>query len=101
MAKENEPIVTQQRNLTEETPTIVWDDSAMQTSFANVCNVLGTREEFMILFGSNQAWQAGQKEVKISLSNRVVLNPYAAKRLHTMLEMALRQYEDRFGPLKL
>lgn len=99
MAKENEPIVTQ-RNPTEEAPTIVWDDSIMQTSFANVCNVLGTREEFMILFGANQAWQVGQKEVKISLSNRVVLNPYAAKRLHTMLEMALRQYEDRYGPLK-
>ncbi|MBF0400045.1 MAG: DUF3467 domain-containing protein [Magnetococcales bacterium] len=99
MIKENEPVVTQ-RNPADGEPTIVWDDSNMQTSFANVCNVLGTREEVMILFGSNQAWQVGQKEVKVSLSNRVVLNPYAAKRLHMMLDMALRQYEDRFGPLK-
>ena len=80
---------------------IVWDDSQMQTSYANVCNVLGTREEIMVLFGANQAWQADQKEVKVVLSNRVVLNPYAAKRLMTLLEMGLREYESRYGELKL
>ena len=87
-----------------ETPTshqIVWDDSKMQTTYANVCNVLGTREEIMLLFGANQAWQSEQKEVKVVLSNRIVLNPYAAKRLMTMLEMGLREYETRYGELKL
>jgi len=82
-------------------PKIVWDDSKMATSYANVCNVLGTREEIMLLFGSNQAWQAEQKEVTVSLSNRIVLNPFAAKRLLTMLEMGLREYENRYGELKL
>ncbi|MBF0462636.1 MAG: DUF3467 domain-containing protein [Magnetococcales bacterium] len=100
MANENEPIITR-REPTDEDPKVVWDDSQMQTTFANVCNVLGTREEIMILFGSNQAWQVGQKEVKVNLSNRMVMNPYAAKRLQMMLDMALRQYEDRFGALKL
>ena len=33
-------------------PKIVWDDSKMNTSYANVCNVLGTREEVMLLFGA-------------------------------------------------
>ncbi|MBF0172113.1 MAG: DUF3467 domain-containing protein [Magnetococcales bacterium] len=80
---------------------IVWDDSQMQTSYANVCNVLGTREEIMVLFGANQAWQADQKEVKVVLSNRIVLNPFAAKRLMTLLEMGLREYESRYGELKL
>lgn len=82
-------------------PKIVWDDSKMQTTYANVCNVLGTREEIMLLFGANQAWQSDQKEVKVVLSNRVVLNPYAAKRLMTMLEIGLREYETRYGELKL
>lgn len=82
-------------------PKIVWDDSKMVTTYANVCNVLGTKEEIMVLFGANQAWQADQKEVTVSLSNRIVLNPYAAKRLLTMLEMGLREYENRYGELKL
>ncbi|ABK44679.1 hypothetical protein Mmc1_2178 [Magnetococcus marinus MC-1] len=82
-------------------PKIVWDDSSMATSYANVCNVLGTREEIMVLFGANQAWQADSKEVTVNLSNRIVLNPYAAKRLQTMLEMALKEYETRYGQLKI
>ena len=82
-------------------PQIAWDDSKMATSYANVCNVLGTREEIMLLFGANQAWQSEQKQVKVVLSNRIVLNPYAAKRLMTMLEMGLKEYESRYGELKL
>ncbi len=80
---------------------IVWDDSRMNTSYANVCNVLGTREEITLLFGANQGWHSGQKEVKVMLSDRVVLNPYAAKRLSMMLEKGLAEYEARYGVLKL
>ncbi|MFM2112242.1 MAG: hypothetical protein RLZZ271_902 [Pseudomonadota bacterium] len=83
------------------TPQIIWDDSKMQTTYANVCNVMGTREEIMVLFGTNQAWQADSKEVQVNLSNRIVVNPYAAKRLLTMLEIGLREYESRYGELKL
>ena len=82
-------------------PKVVWDDSKMATSYANVCNVLGTREEIMLLFGANQAWHGGQKEVTVLLSNRVVLNPYAAKRLLQLLEQGIREYEARYGELKL
>lgn len=85
----------------EGTPKIKWDDSSMRTSYANVCNVLGTREEIMLLFGANQAWHGGQKEVTVLLSDRVVLNPYAAKRLHNMLEQGLKEYEARYGELKV
>jgi hypothetical protein len=80
---------------------IVWDDSEIATSYANVCNVLGTREEIMLMFGANQAWNAGQKEVKVKLSNRIVLNPYAAKRLLQLLDIGLKEYETRYGELKL
>lgn len=79
---------------------VVWDDSRMSTSYSNVCNVLGSREEITLLFGANQAWHAGQKEVKVMLSDRVILNPYAAKRLQTLLQRVLKEYESRFGELK-
>lgn len=82
-------------------PKIVWDDSKMNTSYANVCNVLGTREEITLLFGAHQAWRADQKEVRVMLSDRIVLNPYAAKRLSLMLEKGLKEYEAKFGELKL
>lgn len=82
-------------------PKVVWDDSKMRTSYANVCNVLGTREEIMLLFGANQAWHGGQKEVTVALSERIVLNPYAAKRLQQLLAQGLKEYETRYGELKL
>ena len=80
---------------------VIWDDSKMTTSYANICNVLGTREEIMLLFGANQAWHGGQKEVTVLLSNRIVLNPFAAKRLAQLLNQGLNEYEARYGELKL
>ena len=82
-------------------PKITWDDSKMKTSYANVCNVLGTREEIMLLFGANQAWHGGQREVTVILSDRIVLNPFAAKRLKLLLEQGLKEYESRYGELEL
>jgi hypothetical protein len=82
-------------------PKINWDDSKMHTSYANVCNVLGTREEIMLMFGANQAWHGGQKEVTVVLGERVVLNPYAAKRLLLLLGQGLKEYESRYGELKV
>ena len=40
---------------------IRWDDSNMRSVYANVCNVAGTREEIVILFGMNQAWHSEQR----------------------------------------
>ena len=82
-------------------PKVIWDDSRMRTAYANVCNVMGTREEIMLLFGANQAWQGGQKEIRVLLSDRVVLNPFAAKRLYRMLEQGLKEYESRYGEMKV
>jgi Protein of unknown function (DUF3467) len=79
-----------------------WDDSKMATTFANVVNVLVTREELTLLFGMNQTWNTSQsKELTVQLSNRIVLTPYAAKRLLTLLTARMRDYEERVGPLTL
>lgn len=95
-AKDAKPVMPQAAG-----PKVVWDDSKMHTSYANVCNVLGTREEIMLLFGANQAWHGGQKEVTVALSERIVLNPFAAKRLLQLLGQGLKEYEARYGELKL
>ena len=87
---------------TPDTPTapkIRWDDSQMQSSYANVCNAASTREEVVLLFGINQAWQAGQAEIPIQLSSRIIVSPHVAKRLSVLLGNVLKEYEARFGSL--
>ena len=78
-----------------------WDDSNMKSSYANVCNVTSTREEVVLLFGINQAWNRGQKEVTIQLTDRIIISPYAAKRLATLLDGVVQEYEKRFGTLSV
>jgi len=86
---------------TKKKMRLLWDESKMAMSYANVCNVSSTKEEFNLLFGTNQSWAGMQKDIKISLSNRVILNPHAAKRLSIMLLKAVQQYEDKMGEIKL
>jgi len=50
-----------------------------------------------MLFGMNQAWNRGQKEVTIQLTDRIVISPYAAKRL-TMLLSGVRKPFRRAQP---
>src|SRR5205814_6852468 len=58
--------------------TIKWDDSNLKSSYANVCNVSSTREEVVLVFGINQAWERGQNEVQVQLTDRIILSPFAA-----------------------
>ena len=80
---------------------IRWDDAGMKSSYANVCNVTSTREEVVMLFGVNQAWNRGQKDVTIQLTDRIIVSPYAAKRLMMLLDGVVKEYEKRFGELNV
>ena len=86
-------------------PKIIWDDSKMQTSYSNVVNGTSTREEVSVFFGTNQTWNVQDreniKEVTVELTNRIVLNPFAAKRLLIVLNRIVDEYEKRFGTLDL
>jgi hypothetical protein len=80
-------------------PKVKWDDSGMSTSYANVCNAFSTREEVALLFGTNQTLYTGQNEFMVKLSNRIIISPFAAKRLLQVLGNVVNQYEKRFGQL--
>ena len=69
----------------------------MRSAYANVFNVSGVREEFVMLFGMNQAWDAGQQELKVQLSDRIVMSPFAVKRFATLLNNVIKDYEKRYG----
>ena len=81
-------------------PTVDWDDSKMSSTYANVVNASSTREEVTIFFGTNETWNpTAERKFHVSLSNRIVLNPHAAKRLWVLLGAILGEYESRFGAL--
>lgn len=83
-------------------PTVDWDDSNMQSSYANVVNASSTREEVNLFFGTNQTWKADEKkEFHVRLNDRIVLSPFAAKRLWILLGAILKEYENRFGALDM
>ena len=85
----------------DATPSVQWDDSQMRSTYSNVCNVVGTREELVLLFGVHQAWRSGAKEVTVQLQDRIILSPFAAKRLNLLLTRILQQYETRYGQLNI
>ena len=93
----------QQGQKSGDSPTLRWDDARMQTRYANVVQVTGTREEIAILLGTHQIWQVGKdvKEVVVPLEERVLLNPSAAKRLLLQLGILLRGYESKYGTIPL
>ena len=81
-------------------PTVQFDVSNLHSSYANVCNVSSNREEVVLTFGVNNVWERGQTNIQIQMTDRVVLNPYAGKRLAAVLSRVIAEYESTFGPLK-
>lgn len=85
----------------QATPKVIWDDSNLRMSYANVVNATSTREEVNLFFGVNKTWNATEKEFHVTLTDRIVVNPFAAKRLVTLLSQVLAEYERRYGRLDL
>ena len=82
--------------------SVQWNDKEMATHFANVVNVQSTREQVDLFFGMNRTWNVtGGGQVAVDLTNRIILTPFAAKRLWTVLGGVLREYEARHGALEV
>ncbi len=101
MAQKQEEKKEETKDAKPAAQTLRWDDSKMTSTYANVCNVSSTREEVTLLFGTNQSWHTGQQELTVQLSDRIILNPFAAKRLSMLLNNIIKEYESRFGELKI
>ena len=78
-----------------------WDNTTMRSSYSNVCNVAGTREEIVLLFGMNQSFNVDQNEMTIQLNDRIVLSPFVAKRLAGLLDAVIKDYESKYGILTI
>jgi hypothetical protein len=72
----------------------------LQSSYANFCNANSTKEEVVLNFGINNTWDRPGGEAEIDLRHRIVLSPFAAKRLSDLLQKLVTEYESRHGSLK-
>jgi len=100
MATRNTTPKTAEEQTSASKPKVRWDTSNVQSSYANVCSVTSTREEVVLNFGINQAWERGQQDMEIQLTNRIILSPFAAKRMANGLNRLLEEYESRYGKLE-
>jgi len=78
---------------------IVVDSAGAATNYSNSCHVASTKEEIVLNFGLNQAWDQGQADMRVQVTNRIILSPFAAKRLALLLGAVVQQYERQFGAL--
>ena len=101
MTKGTEAKKTQEAEATHGVRTpIKWDTSKLVSSYANFCNANSTREEVVLNFGVNKTWERGPQEaLDIELNHRIVLSPFAAKRLTELLQQLMKEYESRYGAL--
>ena len=83
-----------------QAPKVRWDTHGLKSTYANFCNATSTREEVVLNFGVNQNWDRMSGEVEIELDNRIILSPFAAKRLSDLLQKLMAEYENRYGELK-
>lgn len=89
------PAAPEQQNL-----KVKWQTQGIKSTYCNFVNATSTREEVVINFGVNQNWDRMAGEVEIELAHRIVLSPFAAKRLTDLLQKLMGEYENRYGELK-
>lgn len=78
---------------------VLWDETDMISTYANATKVTRSRENLNILFGVEQARQAGQNEGRVQLSRHVVMSPSVAEQLASSLIIAVKNRETKWpGP---
>lgn len=98
--------MAEDKNSENTTPnvSIQWDDGNMESVYANVATATANREEFFLLFGTHKNWRGTQPqngEVDVTLSKRIVMSPFAAKRMAAILNQSLEVYEKQFGKINI
>jgi len=96
----DEPTVAVSGNENSPSVRLRVDTSALTSSYCNVCNASTTREEVVLNFGVNHDWDRGQTGADVKMLHRIILSPFAARRVSQLLVSLLKEYEARHGELK-
>jgi hypothetical protein len=79
---------------------VKWNVESLKSSYVNFANANSTKEEVVLNFGLNTSWDRASPELEIELAHRIVMSPFAAKRLAELLGKLMSEYESRYGELK-
>lgn len=78
----------------------ITEPDGLQPLYANFCQVSHTPEELVLDFGLNpRPFEVSPHPIKIS--QRLVVNPYTAKRMWAALGVALERHERTFGQIEI
>jgi len=72
----------------------------LKSTYCNVCSATSTREEVVLNFGTNHNWDRPERDLEIELHHRIVLSPFAAKRLKDLMTKLIEEHETRYGELR-
>ncbi len=97
---EQAPAATAEPAVASPATRVIWDESKMFETYANVATVLATQEEFSLLFGVQKGLRPDPRGMNVQLASRVMVNPFLAKRLLGVLTRTIEEYERRFGVIK-
>ena len=92
---DNQPV----ENPNSPLPKIKWNADDLKSSYVNFANANSSRDEVVLNFGVNESWDRAITEIEILLKHRVVMSPFAVKRLNELLCKLIAEYEERFGEL--
>lgn len=76
------------------------DDTGAATLYSTTSRVWGSAEEIYLDFGGNLR-PAGPSRAVLKVEQRVILSPWAAKRLAIALSQVVANYERLYGTLEL
>ena len=77
------------------------DDSDTPVNYCATARVWGSAEEINLDFAGPVRTTREPKVARLKIDHRVVLNPWAAKRLALALGQAVARYEQAYGVLEL
>ncbi|WP_326892035.1 DUF3467 domain-containing protein (plasmid) [Rhizobium beringeri] len=83
----------------EAPPPVHLNTANLKSTYCNVCNATSTREEVVLNFGTNHNWDRPRRDLEIELHYRIVLSPFAAKRLRDLMTKLIDEHERRYGEL--
>lgn len=76
------------------------DDSDTPVTYSSTVRVWGSAEEINLDF-AGPLRPTGPKAARLKIDHRIVLNPWAAKRLCLAMNQAIARYEKAYGTLEI
>ena len=77
------------------------DDTQAKMYYSSTARVLGSAEEITIDFAGPVRSTQEPAVARLKIDQRIVLSPWAAKRLALALGQAVSRYEQTYGPLEI